>query len=86
MARCHLYARISGNPTRHAPRFIEVNEFSAPLAKFAALLTPDLATALDAEAPFGLGGMGPACLLRRHRMDAFAGACRGGAGVFAIRS
>lgn len=50
MARCHLYARVGGSPTRYAPWFIDVNEFSAPLANFPALLTPDLASALDAEA------------------------------------
>ncbi|WP_396911361.1 TniQ family protein [Mycolicibacterium sp.] len=50
MARCQLYARVSGSPTRYAPWFINVNEFSAPLANFPALLTPDLAAALDAEA------------------------------------
>ncbi len=58
MARCHLYARISGNPTSYAPWFIDVNEFSAPLANFPAILTPDLTTALDAEAQQFLRGHG----------------------------
>lgn len=58
MARCHLYARISGNPTRYAPWFIDANEFSAPLANFPAILTPDLAAGLDTEAQQFLRGHG----------------------------
>lgn len=50
MARCHLYARISGNPTRYAPWFADVNEFRGHLADFPTLLTDDLATALEQEA------------------------------------
>lgn len=50
LARCHLYALISASPARYAPWYIDVNDFSAPLANFPALLTPALLSALQREA------------------------------------
>jgi len=50
LARCHLYATVSGSPARYAPWFIDINDFSVASANFPALLTPPLATALDTEA------------------------------------
>jgi hypothetical protein len=58
LARCHLYATLSGSPARYAPWFNDVSDFSVSLTNFPALLTPPLATALDAEAQRFLHEMG----------------------------
>jgi hypothetical protein len=58
LARCHLYATITGNPARDAPWFIDTTNFSVALANFPAVLTPPLATALDTEAQRFLGEAG----------------------------
>ncbi|MCH9733545.1 MAG: TniQ family protein [Actinomycetia bacterium] len=50
MARCFLYSMITASPGRYAPWFRDENEFSAPLANFPTLLTPELLSALQQEA------------------------------------
>lgn len=50
LARCHLYATVSGNPARYAPWFLDSNDFSVASANFPVLLTPALAAALNTEA------------------------------------
>ncbi|WP_100515233.1 TniQ family protein [Mycobacteroides abscessus] len=47
VARCYLYATISGNPARRAPGFIDTNDFVSALANFPAQMTSRLAEALD---------------------------------------
>jgi hypothetical protein len=61
MARCLLFARISGLPIEAAPEFAAVGEayFRAETARFGAIRTPELAAALD-EAARGF--------LARHRV------------------
>jgi DNA-binding transcriptional LysR family regulator len=58
LARCHLYATVSESPARYAPWFIDINDFSASLGNFPALLTPALAAELDTEAQRFLHEMG----------------------------
>jgi hypothetical protein len=52
IARCLLFARISGFPVEAAPDFATTGEayFRAETARFAAIRTPDLAAALDETA------------------------------------
>ncbi len=52
IARCMLFARISGLPVEAAPDFAAAGEayFRAEAARFAAIRTPELAAALDAAA------------------------------------
>jgi hypothetical protein len=52
IARCLLFARISGLPVEAAPDFATTSEayFRAETARFAAIRTPELATALDETA------------------------------------
>jgi AraC-like DNA-binding protein len=52
MARCMLFARISGLPVEAAPDFDTASEayFRAETARFAAVRTPELAAALDETA------------------------------------
>jgi hypothetical protein len=53
MARCLLFARISGLPVEAAPDFgtaVDESYFRAETARFASLRTPELATALDGAA------------------------------------
>jgi hypothetical protein len=52
MARCLLFARISGLPVEAAPDFGVTDEayFRAETARFAAIRTPELAAALDETA------------------------------------
>jgi predicted DsbA family dithiol-disulfide isomerase len=61
MARCLLFARISGLPVETTPDFGVTDEayFRAETARFAALRTPDLAAALDEVA---------CAFLARHRV------------------
>jgi hypothetical protein len=61
MARCMLFARISGLPVEAAPDFADTGEayFRAETARFAVARTPDLATALDEAAR---------AFLARHRV------------------
>lgn len=50
VARCHLYATLTGNPVELAPWFTDTNQFISALTRFPAQLTPELAEALDTEA------------------------------------
>src|SRR5215471_13834354 len=52
IARCLLFARISGLPVEAAPDFAATGEayFRAETARFAAIRTPELAAALDETA------------------------------------
>ncbi|MGE5289917.1 MAG: TniQ family protein [Micromonosporaceae bacterium] len=52
IARCMLFARISGLPVEAAPHFAATGEayFRAETARFAAIRTPELAAALDETA------------------------------------
>jgi hypothetical protein len=52
MARCLLFARVSGLPAEAAPDFAAAGEayFRAETARFAAIRTPELAAALDETA------------------------------------